>query len=360
MRFVSFGTLLTVLFATSGVAADALQPYVSVQSISYSQPIAIASMINDEWSTPFKDGDSALTYNKAELGVAWHGWQLGVLTRYDYLVSFSDETAQGYYLANNHLPLETGRVYPLNIEVQSQYSRGLRLGFQHKLTSSFNAGLAVSYLQGITLMEGELSGSAQVIGEKDYDFQFDVDYVYSKDVLFEREVKAPQGYGYSLDLKLDWQPTKRFAGQLTVIDLLGEIKWINAPYTTATGSSDTKTYDEDGYVRYKAVGSGLESNKDFIQILPRKIFAAAQYQWSRELELLAEFQDLDIEQFTSLGAGWRLWRHISLQGLYNISAQALTLRFQQKPQLLFEIGSDSWNLDHARYLVFHFSYNVSF
>ena len=358
MRYILGGLILISLVASIRAIADDIQPYATLQSISYSQPIAISAML-DQWDAPFHGGDKALTYNKAELGVSGHGWQLGVFTRYDYLMTFSDQTAQLYYLTKNHLPLETGKQYSLRIEARSQFSRGLRLGFHRQLTASLQAGAAISYLQGISLTDGGIHGTALVTADKDYDFQFDANYVYSRDVLFSRDVQAPHGNGYSLDIKLDWQANERLAGQLTVVDLLGKIFWDNAPYTIATATSATKTYDADGYVRYDPVISGFESNRDFAQTLPRKIFAAAQYQWNAQAELLAELQDLDIARFTSVGAGWRLPGARQLQGLYNITARALTLRYQQ-PQLRFEISSDKLNVHQARYFAFTLSYRQFF
>ena len=350
--------LLTLVLFAANAAADELQPYATLQSLSYSEPIAISSML-DQWSPPFKGGNTALTYDKAEVGISGQGWQLGVLTRYDYLMTFTDQTAELYFLTKNHLPLATGKTYPLRIDVRNQFSRGLRLGFQRQMTSSLHAGAAISYLQGISLTEGSIQGSALVTANNDYDFHFNTNYVYSRDVLFGRDVQAPQGNGYSLDVKLDWQVNKRLAGQLTVVDLLGKLYWNNAPYTTATASSATKTYDADGYVRYNPAISGFESNKDFVQTLPRKIFVATQYQWNAKAELLAELQDLDIVRFASVGAGWLLPGGRHLQGLYNITAKALTLRYQQG-QLRLELGSDKLNLHQARYFALELSYHQFF
>jgi hypothetical protein len=348
---------LMALCTVINAAASEYQPYADIQSITYSQPISIASMLG-EWNPPFKGGDRALTYNKAELGVMGNGWQLGVFKRYDYLLTFSRQTARLYYLTDNHLPLEPGTQFPLRIEAHQQLSRGLRLGFNRRLSASLKIGLAASYLQGQALIDGKLKGNALVTAATDYDFQFDTDYTYSRDVLFERHVRAPQGDGYSLDLKLDWQANERLHGQLGIVDLIAKIYWNNAPYTTATASSATKTYDEDGYVRYQPSISGYESNQDFVQDLPRKIFLSAQYQWSRDRELLAEVQDLSIRRFTSIGMGWRQSADSRLQALYNITARALSLRYLHK-QLRLEVGSDHWDVNQARYFVLQIGYNHS-
>ena len=354
MRF-QFLIGILICYTASTAAADDYRPYTTLQSINYSQPISLASMLG-EWNPPFKGGDKALTFNKAEIGVMGNGWQFGIFKRYDYFLKFSRSTAELYYLTENHLPLEAGKNYPLRIEARHQLSRGLRLGFQRNISPSLKVGLAASYLQGMELVDGKLDGNAVSTGDKDYDFQFDVDYTYSRDVLFERHTPAPQGDGYSLDLKLDWRPTMRFTGRLTVIDLLGKLYWKDAPYTVATASSDTKTYDSDGYVRYKALISGYESNKDYVQKLPRKIFISTQYQYSDSTELLFEAQDLVIQRFTSLGAGWRQAQDSHLQGLYNFTAKAVTLRYSNN-NLLLELGSDSWNVDRARYFVLQFAYH---
>ena len=349
-------TLLLILIAiASYVEAEEYLPYVDVQSVSYSEPIAIRSMMG-EWQPPFEGGSKALTYNKAEVGFRWRSWQLGVLERYDYLLEFSSQTAELVYLTQNHLPLEVGKEYELRIKAQQHYSRGLRLGYQQRFSRKFVGELAVSYLQGKSFTDGGIQGVAQVTAEKDYDFQFDADYFYSRDVLFSRDVNPPEGSGYSLDLKFDWRPTERFSAQLSIVDLMAKIFWHDAPHTSATATSATKTFDADGYVRYEPAISGRESNKNFTQTLPRKIFLAAKYQWSLDTELLTEIQDYEIVRFTSIGAGWCHNRSDCFQGLYSTTAKAMSLRYLGHG-LRVELASDKLDLGQARYFVFRLSFN---
>lgn len=334
-------------------------PYLSLQSITYSEPVSIDAMLN-EWDSPYKGGDKAFAYYKAEIGIERNTWHLGVLNRLDYFMTFSEQTAQLYYYTKNHLPLEAGKSYALNIDVLHEYSRGLRFGFERQLLQNVNAGIAVSYLEGLKLTDGTINGNAMVTADNDYDFQFDVDYAYSRDTLFEREVSAPHGKGYSVDMELDWQVSEKFASHLTVLDMLGQIVWDNAPYTTATASSATKTYDADGYVRYQPLATGLESNKNFKQRLPRKIFADISYSLNRKMNVLAEVQDYKIARFASVGAGWRWPGRGEFQSLYNLTAKALILRYQRN-KLRLEVGSDNfWIRRRESYFSLLLSYAAGF
>jgi Family of unknown function (DUF5723) len=353
-----FNLLLILFVFISHVSAGEYEPYATIQSFSYSEPVAIKSIL-DKWQPPFKGGDKAFTYSKAELGVRWDNWQFGFLQRLDYQLGFSPETAELIYLTKNRLPLEAGKEYELRIKAQHSYSRGLRLAYQHKVSSTINVGLAASYLQGKALTNGSIQGIAQATAEKDYDFQFDTDYFYSRDVLFERDVTSPTGNGYSLDLHIDWRANKYFSAQLDVVDLIGKIFWNNTPFTIATASSDTKTFDADGYVRYQPVISGFESNKNFTQTLPRKIFIAAQYQWSPDIGLLAELQDYKVAQFTSIGAEW-CYRHSDcFQSLYNTTANAVSLRYLGD-KFYVELASDKLDPEKASYFVLQLLFNQIF
>lgn len=350
--------LSLLLMFPAYVGANEYRPYMAVQSIFYSEPVAIKSMM-DEWQGPFKRGNKAFTYNKVEAGVRWGNWQLGVLKRVDYQLEFSPGTAELVYRIENRLPLEVGREYELRIKALHNYSQGLRLAYQHKLSSRINVGVAASYLKGKALTDGAIQGHARVLGEKDYDFQFDADYFYSRDVLFERDVTSPNGDGYSLGFSVDWQPNKFFTARLDIIDLVGRMFWDNAPFTVAEASSDTRTFDEEGYVRYEPVISGLESNRNFTQILPRKIFVATRYQLSSGIDLLAELQDYKIARFTSIGAGWCDNDNNCFQSLYNTTAKALSLRYQGN-LVQVELTSDKLKLKQARYFSFRLSLNQAF
>jgi hypothetical protein len=352
-------TLFLILIAiATHVGAEEYLSYVDVQSVSYSEPIAIKSIM-DKWQTPFKGGSKALTYDKAEVGFRWRKWQLGIVERYEYHLEFASPTAELIYLTKNHLPLEVGKEYELRIKAQQQYSRGLRLGFRQKFSPIFTAELAASYLQGKSFTDGAIRGAAQVTAEKEYDFQFDADYFYSRDVLFSRDVNSPEGSGYGLDLKFDWQPSERISAQLSIVDLTAKIFWNDAPHTSATATSATKTFDADGYVRYDPAISGFESNRNFTQTLPRKIFFSGKYQWSENTELLAEIQDFEIVRFVSMGAGWCHNHSDCYQGLYNATAKAISLRYLGRG-LRVELASDDLNLNRARYFSAQMSFNQNF
>ncbi len=340
------------------VGADGLRPYIVVQSIAYSEPFAIKFMLNKQ-QAPFNGGSKAFTYNKVETGFQWGNWQLGVLERLDYQLEFSSETAELIYLAENRLPPERDREYELRIKAKHNYSRGLRLAYQHRFSSWLDIGMAASYLQGKAFTDGTVQGRAEITADNNYNFQFDADYFYSRDVLFERDVESPDGNGFSLDFRLDWRPSEYFTVQLDVVDLVGRMFWENAPFTTAVALSDTRTLDEEGYVRYNPVIEGTESSKSFTQILQRKIFVAAKYQLLPSFGLLAELQDYDIVQFTSVGAEWCYSSHSCFQALHNTTIDALSMRYQGR-RIRIELASDKKDLDQARYVVVQLSLHQVF
>ena len=349
--------ILALLLVTSTTPADEHQPYATFQSITYSKPLAIKALA-DDWEPPFYGGDRALTYDKIEAGVRWRGWQLGILERYDYLMEFSAQTAEFVYLIKNRIPLQPGREYQIYLKAIHNRSQGIRLGRTYKFTSTLSGGLALAYLRSKAFTDGTLWGSARASAEKDYDFQFDTDYVYSRDVLFDRHVDAPIGQGFNLDLSLAWQPSEAVTAQLDIIDLAGRMYWDEAPYTLATASSDTKSFDEQGYVRYDPVISGFESDKRFIQTLPRKTFLAAQYRYSDEFEAVMEYRDFQIQHFTSIGVGWRYKQKHHFQTLYTPTTNALTLRYL-RGKLHLELSADHVKINRIRYFTLQLSYNYT-
>ena len=243
--------------------------YIDSSLFAYSEPVTVKGAMNN-WSGPFRGGQAAITHNWLETGVSQGPWRLGIFKRYDYELEFSPDTADFIYRMENKQALQAGKTYQLDLRVRHSYSEGVRLSHEFHPEKGLSLALGLSYLRGLRLTEGALQGEATAVSANDYDFKFDVDYFYSKDSLFDREVHTPSGQGYSLDLLLVWRPDTQLTASLTVKDLVGRIDWRNTPRTRATASSDVKEYDENGYVIYRPVLSGYESNEDFTQILPRK------------------------------------------------------------------------------------------
>ncbi|MBW1769148.1 MAG: hypothetical protein JRJ65_19155, partial [Deltaproteobacteria bacterium] len=120
-----------------------------------------------------------------------------------------------------------------------------------KLLESLDCTLGLSYLRADHLIDGFINGNATIINDSDYDFEARVGYYYSEDILFDRKVNEPIGRGFSIDAEFTWLIENSTLIEMQVRDLFARIYWEDSPYTTGKATSDSKKYDENGYVSMK-------------------------------------------------------------------------------------------------------------
>ena len=321
--------LLLSLFLWTPVCLAGTAPYVVIDLFTYSEPVTVADVINNR-NGEFSGGEIALTHNWAEVGATYNNFGIGILGRYDYDLEFSEDTAEFYYLINNKKPLPTGRMFDLSLDAKHTHSEGVRLSYLYQLNKKTNITLGLSYLRGVWMTEGNAQGQGVALAENDYDFEFNVDYYYSEDLILERRVDAPSGDGYSIDFALDWTVVNNLNLNLRIIDLLGRIYWDYAPFTTATATSDVKEYDDDGYLIYQPVLSGYETNADFTQVLQPQIKALLNYRWTPRLSAEAAIQSYHVADFYQLGLRYYFGTTSSISTRYTFDTHAISIAYNMR------------------------------
>jgi len=355
--FYKQGITALLLLWSPIIFAEDFSAYFLIDSFSNSEPIAIKAVTDDTWDGSFHTGDTAFAVGRAEVGVGWDQWRFGFYRRYDYYYKFSPDTAYLKYYTENKLQLNTGEQLDIYLAANTLIANGVSL--THSLTlADANFDIKVSYLEGKYLTSGSLVGDAEVLAENDYDLEFYVDYFYSEDKLFDREVVSPEGKGYSVDLNIDWSPSDDWDFNLSINDLLAKIFWEDAPRTSAIGDTDTKEYDENGYVIFNPVISGLETYEDYTQTLPRKISFTSAYSLNKA-SILFEFKDFDIKQFYSIGLGFKGSNDDSVNVFYNYTASALKFYYQSQ-WVEFGITTDEFQLHKARTFALQLSVTATF
>ncbi|MGD8939010.1 MAG: hypothetical protein PVJ72_06500 [Gammaproteobacteria bacterium] len=341
---------------TSLVSAN---PYIVIDSFTRSESVPISDIVDDEWDSPIKNGDTAFSYNWAEIGATYKGFGLGYLSRYDYELKYSRDTAEFYHLVNNKKALPIGEQFNLLLIAKQIYSEGLRLSYQFQINKQLEFTIGGSYLKGLKLTEGKLSGAATAIAEKDYDFKADVNYFYSKDVLFKRKVNSPEGVGYSIDTQVNWNVLRDLSMRLQIVDLVGSIYWSDAPNTTAIATSDIKEYDEDGYVKYKPVLKGNRSYQDFTQKLDPRVNLQFNYAFNSSAEVVGRIYRYEPGTFYQLGGEYAFNPSDRVQILYMFDTNAVSLGYVSK-YLEFGITSDSINVNKSYILAIKLNAHVDF
>jgi hypothetical protein len=137
-------------------------------------------------------------------------------------------------------------------------------------------GLGLELLYGTEAQEGYAIGSARANATNDYDFVWQSDYTYTENYLYDLDVPQVTSFGYTTHLSLQ-ASYKDFTFLGVINDLWGRLYWKNLPYSDVTMSSGNKSFDENGYVEYAPLISGVELEKDFTQRLMRKWRIEGQY-----------------------------------------------------------------------------------
>lgn len=337
------------------VHAEEYSAYFEIDSFTHSEPTAIKALTGD-WDEQLYSGSLAFSVDRFESGVSWEEWRLGIFQRYDYFYTFSSDVAYLKYYDENHLQLNSGEQLHIYLSANSLVANGLSVTRTHKWANT-SAGITLSYLNGKRVTAGSLNGVANIVSEKDYDLDFVVDYFYTSDELFNRQVAPPHGQGYSLDISVDWNPGA-WIFKLNVDDLLARVRWHDTPRTIATGNTDTREYDENGYVIFNPAISGLEINQKYTQTLPRKIYFTSAYAWD-DRSLLYEIRDYEVKQFHSIGIGFGKSANEHHKLMFNVTANALSLNFHRQ-WLRIGVTTDELRLHRARTFALEFSATTSF
>ncbi|MBT4836160.1 MAG: hypothetical protein HON94_02310, partial [Methylococcales bacterium] len=239
------------------VYSNDLQIFTDISSLTYSGSVPIKAY-TDDWKTEdFQQSDFAFSFNQATVGVKYKNWSLAWLSRYDYWLEFSEDTAELYYKTQNDQDLDANRQYQLSLEIGHQISQGWRASYEWFFNKNNSLTMAISWLKANWLIDGKINGQAVATNINDYGFDLAVDYLYSEDRLFDRvNYTEPEGHGFAVDIGLNYAVTNRWSINLFIKDAFAEIQWKNAPQTIADATTNVSIRNLDGSLNVRPIIQG--------------------------------------------------------------------------------------------------------
>ena len=344
-----FLLILGIVWCGASAAGEGVA-YARFDGIAYSDPMAYADFSKD-WRGRLYAGDEALQHLNAQLGVDFGAWGVELVSRDDGDARFHPDTAEFYSLLQNKQALEPQRRYVIDLSINHVATHGVRAYRDYALSPRFQVRAGASVFSADKLVSGTLTGAVTAVAAKDYDFeQVTLNYYYSRDTLFDRDVVAPTGWGYAFDIALTAQPDTDWHVRLELQNLLGRVNWNNAPFTTATVDTHNKSYDENGYVIVRPVLSGQLGYRDFQQHLPLLANFLISYHVSENAACVSETYATPVKIFWSYGAAYALDSpQLKLKALYTVETGQVTLGIHSAWGY-FIVGADRIELRKARAL----------
>jgi hypothetical protein len=309
------------------VYAEQWAVFFDTESFSYSEALPVYDMVIDDMEGDLEQGEVAFTHNQFEVGMRRGQWSLSYFYRYDYYLEFDYDTIDLVHRDKNELPVEASRDYKIDLDANHIRAKGIKLAWQFNPIDNLTTKFALSYLQADELIDGRIQGGISTSASNSFSGQLDVDYFYDHDVLLDRETPSPEGDGYSLDIYLNWQVNDQWRVSASFKDAVNEISWDEAPYTTATLTSSTVDFDDNGFLHTTPSLSGFEGYNKHQQRLPMRSTVNAQYALSDDFSLTAEVFKVQSTQMPRVGLQYGLAGNAQLALHYDLEAQAVAIKF---------------------------------
>lgn len=276
--------LFFVVASTNACSTLAGEVFGRFETQLVSEPEPIKTTLSD-WGSEFDSGRRQWAVSHVEAGFRELGFEISVFSRALADLRVNPEAVSFYGRIARKEELNDGDRAPVNLRVDGFSGSGVRSGYRYEMNSWAVAG-GISVFKTRHLMSGGLNGEFRALAENEYDFSADVDYLYYRDVIFDRpDLEEASGVGWSFDLMANWQPSEQLDLTLRAEDLFAKIRWSDAPFTLAEANTDNKSFDSDGYAVFAPSISGREGYRDtFYQGLDPRFYGAAEW---REREWLA-------------------------------------------------------------------------
>ncbi|WP_423840546.1 hypothetical protein ONE56_17070 [Vibrio mytili] len=334
---------------------DSTQIFTDIHVSGYAENNEIYPLIKGH-PGHYSTSEHAYTLNQAEIGVRMGEFSVSLFSRYEWYLNYSPDAMLLYGESVNGQDMQAGKAYDIDLNVEHLVSNGLKLGWSHDWSESFSSYVSVSYLEAREVMSGRLNGHVQHLQGQNYDGLLNLNYVYSEDVLLDRELSGDQKshFGYSSDVGLNWMPTDKWFVSLWAQDVLNAIKWRGVPRTRATADTATAETDEDGFVSIRPTVTGREDDTDYTQHLPTKYHSRVSYIAHQNAFGL---KSLYVDDLWLVDAEWfaRWSNQLFTQVTYNIQSDAIGLKAQWYG-LTLGVASDSIDYQDAE----HLNVNIGF
>jgi len=235
-----------------------------------------------------KDGTNiVILNNRIDIGMNLYNFYLGYAFRYDFFAKTDKSTTDLLELTKNKQDLPLNKKYKVNVEMYAIQTQSFILSKEIKWVNNnyqnINLYLGFSILLASMGQNGRVQADADIVSKTDYDFIGESNYYYTFNHLYDLDVVKPKGYGYSLNFALSYKNNKH-SFLLLGEDIASKIQWKDMPYSQISITSDTKKYDENGYVYYNPTITGYEQYRDYIQNLKGKYYFEYKYDFSKKIK----------------------------------------------------------------------------
>ena len=305
-----------------------------VTAHSPAQPIA--AFIKD-WDAPLDSDKHAYAQARASLNVhqADSPISYGLAWRYDYMMTFNQETADLYWQYQNKQIPNQNQTYALELEAQHNERIGANVGFTQQIAANWQLTTYANIWKGLHVLEGNAMGNVtsqafpdgEIVGNIDRLNKTEtyVDYYYDEPALGEEDLnwypEKPAGYGYSLDVSLTGKLSDSTQLSIRGYDLLGRMHWKDTPSTKYVLDYDVNRRPID------MTGGQLDTD-DVTQTLPWRVEGSLMHQLDNQWQLGMHGQVNDIQDLYQLSAGYQTRNDtypVTITGLIEPQTQALGL-----------------------------------
>lgn len=261
-------------------------PYnLSIEYYNANDAVALKDALEYNWYkgySPREGSNIAIINHRIELGMRYDEWYFGYALRYDMFIDTNKETTDILKLINTKSDLPLDRVYKVDIEAYGIATHNLIASRRFKLNSQWNLFVGGAVIYAFGTQDGFVDAYANIISKKEYDFEGYSQYYYDKNHLYELDVERPNAYGYSLNFGIEYH-SNNHTFRLLVEDFASYIFWKDLAYSEIFITSNTKEYDEHGYIKYNPSITGYEFSKEYTQKLQTKFLVQYAYQFTPKL-----------------------------------------------------------------------------
>jgi hypothetical protein len=369
MRFLIFS--FAAFMATQALAhplvpdrlpdTDGWRVYSSVQAWDATDVVPIKHI--SEWTEnlrPRSGNNIFVQRHKAEAGVTWDGWMMGVEYRKDVTAVIAGDTLELVRRQQQKTLGGDARNYPLEGKYQAWSGSGVRLGRVVSLSDRGAAGprllVSAALYQQVQYRDVDVDGQVAYQNADNYQIRAQMqDANPEKQYPFMQS--RPDASGYSVSATLDWPLSENLHARLQLNDVAGRIRLKNVPVTTTRIDTDAAYLDDQNHINYRPLLSGRNIQVTGSQRIAPTSALSLSYQADRWLFSGGLFRVADT--VIPNAAVEYAFRWLTVGASYESRFDTIGLMLKRGPFEL-HVASNSRSLDKATSLAISAGLNYAF